>query len=244
MNGCYILQVSKAHAMLDEARLLAERRVPPAVAQRCEEIHAAGGLGPPPPGALPDVLPPAVEAAPAHGPLDARLSGARDRYAPGLPFLSSCLPLHTGSLSEACQGSTQIPGGVGEYMLAATVKISSQLAENVSTRKHPLVPALCLLMVCRDAANMTMDRWQRPSRSSRLRGDDLDRRIVNIDPERILREQRAQRRLQSQSQVLLQACALAEGSSGCPDNKRATQCSHHVLQFSTRPGAAHLCTHW
>ncbi|CAL5230062.1 g13513 [Coccomyxa viridis] len=139
-----IREVSKAHAMLDEARLLAERRVPPAVAQRCEEIHAAGGLGPPPPGALPDVLPPAVEAAPAHGPLDARLSGARDR----------------------------------------------------------------------DAANMTMDRWQRPSRSSRLRGDDLDRRIVNIDPERILREQRAQRRLQSQSQARKGQEAAAQQHGG------------------------------
>ena len=48
---------------------------------------------------------------------------------------------------------------------------------------------------------MDGDRWQRPSRSSRLRGDDLDRRIVNIDPERILRQQRAQRRLETQSQV-------------------------------------------
>ncbi len=68
--------------MLDEARFLVEQRVPPAVAQRCEEIHAAGGLGPPPLGALPDVLPPAVEAAAPSGLLDARLGGARDRYLP------------------------------------------------------------------------------------------------------------------------------------------------------------------
>ena len=54
---------------------------------------------------------------------------------------------------------------------------------------------------CRGAAMMDSDRWKRPSRSSRLRGDDLDRRIVSIDPERILREQRAQRRLESQLQV-------------------------------------------
>ena len=77
---------------------------------------------------------------------------------------------------------------------------------------HPLVTALVLLMVCRDAANMTGDRWQRPSRSSRLRGDDLDRRIVNIDPERILREQRAQRRLQSQSQVLHRLVPFPRGN--------------------------------
>jgi hypothetical protein len=49
---------------------------------------------------------------------------------------------------------------------------------------------------------MARDRWQRLGRtSSRLHGDDLDRRIVNNDPERILRAQRAQRRLESQSQV-------------------------------------------
>ena len=47
------------------------------------------------------------------------------------------------------------------------------------------------------------DRWRRQlgRSSSRLRGDDLDRRIVNLDPERLLRQHRAQRRLESQAQV-------------------------------------------
>ena len=68
--------------MLDEARLLLERRVPPALAARCEEIHAAGGLGPPPPGAMPDVLPPALEASP-EGILANAGSGRRlDRWRP------------------------------------------------------------------------------------------------------------------------------------------------------------------
>ena len=66
--------------MLDEARLLVERRVPPAVAARCEEIHAAGGLGPPPPGAMPDVLPPTLHDPPNAGLLGARLGLQPDRY--------------------------------------------------------------------------------------------------------------------------------------------------------------------
>ena len=73
-------QVSKAHAMLDEARLLVERRVLPALAQRCEEIQAAGGLGSPPPGALPDVLPPVMSAPPNTRLLDPRLDGRPNRY--------------------------------------------------------------------------------------------------------------------------------------------------------------------
>lgn len=85
--------------MLDEARLLVERRVPPAVAQRCAEIHAAGGLGPAPPGALPDVLPLAVEAAPDAGVLDARPSAPPNRYLPGLP--SSKLYLSLRNLDAA-----------------------------------------------------------------------------------------------------------------------------------------------
>ena len=80
--------------MLDEARLLVERRVPLKVAQRCEELHAAGGPGPPPAGALPDVLPPAVEAAPPNSILDIRSSGARDRYLPDLTSYHSWLWLH------------------------------------------------------------------------------------------------------------------------------------------------------
>ena len=65
--------------MLDETRLLVERRVPPALAVRCEEIHAAGGLGTPPPGAMPDVLPPAAEAPRQAFLLDANLDGRSDR---------------------------------------------------------------------------------------------------------------------------------------------------------------------
>jgi len=65
--------------MLDEARLLVERRVPPAVAARCEEIYAAGGMGPPPPGAMPDVLPPTLRALPNAGLLGARLGIQPDR---------------------------------------------------------------------------------------------------------------------------------------------------------------------
>ena len=57
---------------------------------------------------------------------------------------------------------------------------------------------------CRaDVEAIPGDRWRRQlgRSSSRLRGDDLDRRIVNLDPERLLRQHRAQRRLQSQAQV-------------------------------------------
>ena len=81
---CCLSQVSKAHAMLDEARLLVERRVPPALAARCEEIHAAGGLGPPPPGAMPDVLPPAAEATRQAFLPDANLDGRSDRWVPAV----------------------------------------------------------------------------------------------------------------------------------------------------------------
>lgn len=66
---------------------------------------------------------------------------------------------------------------------------------------NTLATVAALLNARRDVAGGEENRWQRPSRSSRLRGDDLDRRIVNNDPERILREQRAQRRLEIQSQV-------------------------------------------
>ena len=81
--------------MLDEARLLVERRVPPTLAQRCEDMHAAGGPGPPPPGALPDVLPPAAVATPHTGLLSARMGGPQDRYLPDMPHLhqaASCVP--------------------------------------------------------------------------------------------------------------------------------------------------------
>ncbi len=89
-------------------------------------------------------------------------------------------------------------------------------------RQHPLV-AERLLMLCRDTANLAGDRWQRPSRSSRLRGNDLDRRIVNIDPERILREQRAQRRLQNQSQVLTSFVHFLARYFRSSHKKRATR---------------------
>ena len=70
-----------------------------------------------------------------------------------------------------------------------------------SFTENTLATVAALLNARRGVAGVEEDRWQRPSRSSRLRGDDLDRRIVNNDPERILREQRAQRRLEIQSQV-------------------------------------------
>lgn len=44
--------MSRAHALLDEGRTLVEQRVPPALIERCKAIAKAGGLGPPPPGAL------------------------------------------------------------------------------------------------------------------------------------------------------------------------------------------------
>ena len=75
--------------MLDEARMLVERRVPPATAARCEEIHAAGGLGPPPPGAMPDVLPPSGEASRDVVMLDASLGRHQDRCALYVPSLAS-----------------------------------------------------------------------------------------------------------------------------------------------------------
>ena len=77
--------------MLDEARLLVERRVNPAVAARCEEIHAAGGLGLPPPGAMPDVLPPTLRASPNAGLLGARLGIQPDRC---ILNLGLCCILH------------------------------------------------------------------------------------------------------------------------------------------------------
>lgn len=46
--------------------MLVETRVPAALAARCEAIHAAGGLGPPPPGALADDPPP-LAPLPARG---------------------------------------------------------------------------------------------------------------------------------------------------------------------------------
>jgi hypothetical protein len=75
--------------MLDEARMLVERRVDPAIAARCEEIHAAGGLGPPPPGAMPDVLPPSGEASRDVLMHDASVGGQQDLCALHVP---SCLP--------------------------------------------------------------------------------------------------------------------------------------------------------
>ena len=48
------LQISRAHALVDEARALLDLRVPSALAARCDAIIAAGGPGDPPPGALPD----------------------------------------------------------------------------------------------------------------------------------------------------------------------------------------------
>jgi hypothetical protein len=45
-------------------------------------------------------------------------------------------------------------------------------------------------------------RWRRLGRSSgRLRGDALDRRIVNADPERLLRRLREQRRVLTSGQA-------------------------------------------
>ena len=70
------VQVSRAHALVDEARALLDARVPPALAARCEAIVAAGGPGDPPPGALPDE-PIAVPEPPA----DAR---GRGGFAPDL----------------------------------------------------------------------------------------------------------------------------------------------------------------
>lgn len=52
--ACPAMQVSRAHALEDEARSLVAAGVPAALAQRCEEIAAAGGPGDPPPGATPD----------------------------------------------------------------------------------------------------------------------------------------------------------------------------------------------
>ena len=103
---------------------------------------------------------------------------------------------------------------------------------------------------------MGSDRWQRPSRSSRLRGDDLDRRIVNIDPERILREQRAQRRLQNQLQVPddLHACLeRSVGTLACGQLPMPNRCSltdlwmQHIsaligsdpMQAEDKPGVVH-----
>ena len=104
---------------------------------------------------------------------------------------------------------------------------------------------------------MGSDRWQRPSRSSRLRGDDLDRRIVNIDPERILREQRAQHRLQNQLQVPddLHACLeRSVGTLACGQLPMPNRCSltdlwmQHIsaqigsdpMQAEDKPGFVHI----
>lgn len=84
--------------MLDEARMLVERRVPPAIAARCEEIHAAGGLSPPPPGAMPDVLPPSGEASRDVVMLDASLGRRQDRCALYVPSLASHLAYLPGCL--------------------------------------------------------------------------------------------------------------------------------------------------
>ena len=48
------------------------------------------------------------------------------------------------------------------------------------------------------AGLLCVNRWKRHGRSSsRLRGEDLDRRIVNNDPERMRRQIMEQRRLES-----------------------------------------------
>jgi hypothetical protein len=62
------VQISKAHALVDEGRAMLERRVPAALEARCEMILAAGGLGPPPPGALADEPLPLLAAAVRPGP--------------------------------------------------------------------------------------------------------------------------------------------------------------------------------
>ena len=78
--------------------MLVERRVPPATAARCEEIHATGGLGPPPPGAMPDVLPPSGEASRDVLMHDASLGGRQDRCALHVPSLAS----HLAYLPPGC----------------------------------------------------------------------------------------------------------------------------------------------
>ena len=103
-------QVSKAHAMLDEARLLVERRVPPALAQRCEEVHAAGGLSSPPPGALPDVLPPAMATKTQHEPVGRQVGWPSRQVPPRLTSVSSKSSICT------CQHVTRAPGAIGNLL--------------------------------------------------------------------------------------------------------------------------------
>ncbi|CAL8469143.1 g8684 [Coccomyxa elongata] len=132
-----IREISRACALEDEARMLVEARVPAALAARCEAIHAAGGLGPPPPGALADDPPPLA-------PLPAR-------------------------------GNAAIGNGGGTGAGSRTGGLFSN-----------------------EDADEPDARWKRHGRSSsRLRGEDLDRRIINTDPERLRRQIMEQRRLES-----------------------------------------------
>lgn len=141
-----VMQVSKAHAMLDEARLLVERRVPPALAQRCEDIHAAGGLGPAPPGALPDVLPPAAGPTANTGLLSARMGGSQDRYLPDLPLSTRTHHVCLCFWVQGASGTRLILGAQERYLVLCTASSGMCFAERCATplgQFSELFPSSC-----------------------------------------------------------------------------------------------------